>query len=54
MLQDRHGLIDHADQIDVLSPAWFHANANGMLYGNDSPAVTQFAKAHGIKVDEKK
>jgi spore germination protein len=43
-------LRDHADQIDVLSPAWFHADANGMLYGNDSPAVTAFAKAHGIKV----
>jgi len=43
-------LRDHADQIDVLSPAWFHANADGTLYGSDSPAVTQFAKAHGIKV----
>jgi spore germination protein YaaH len=44
------GLIDHADQIDVLAPAWFHANANGLLYGSDAPAVTQFARAHGIKV----
>jgi spore germination protein len=43
-------LRDHADQIDVLAPAWFHSDADGMLYGNDSPAVTQFAKAHGIKV----
>jgi len=43
-------LRDHADQIDVLAPAWFHSDAEGMLYGNDSPAVTQFAKAHGIKV----
>ncbi|HVA26477.1 MAG TPA: glycosyl hydrolase family 18 protein, partial [Chloroflexota bacterium] len=43
-------LRDHADQIDILAPAWFHANANGMIYGSDSPAVTQFAKAHGIKV----
>jgi spore germination protein len=43
-------LRDHADQIDVLAPAWFHLNANGMIYGNDTPAVTQFAKAHGIKV----
>jgi len=43
-------LRDHADQIDVIAPAWFHANANGMIYGNDSPAVTQFARAHGIKV----
>lgn len=43
-------LRDHADQIDILSPAWFHSNANGMIYGNDSPVVTQFAKAHGIKV----
>jgi spore germination protein YaaH len=43
-------LRDHADQIDVLAPAWFHSDADGMLYGNDSPAVTQFAKAHGIRV----
>jgi len=43
-------LRDHADQIDVLSPAWFHADANGLLYGNDSPAVTEFARAHGIKI----
>lgn len=43
-------LRDHPDQIDVLSPAWFHANVNGQIYGNDSPAVSQFAKAHGIKL----
>lgn len=43
-------LRDHASQIDVLAPAWFHATANGAITGNDSPAVTQFARAHGIKV----
>lgn len=43
-------LRSHADQIDVLSPAWFHSDANGMIYGSDSPQVTQFAKDHGIKV----
>jgi spore germination protein len=43
-------LRDHLDQIDVIAPAWFKSDAQGMLYGNDSPAVTQFAKSHGIKV----
>jgi len=43
-------LRDHAAEIDIVSPAWFHADANGKLSGSDSPAVTQFAKAHGIKV----
>ncbi|HVA25455.1 MAG TPA: glycosyl hydrolase family 18 protein [Chloroflexota bacterium] len=40
----------HPEDIDVLSPAWFHLDANGNVYGSDSPEVTQFAKAHGIKI----
>ena len=40
----------HPENIDVLSPAWFHLDANGDVYGEDSPQVTQFAKARGIKV----
>ncbi len=40
----------HPDEIDVLSPQWFHLDANGEIYGSDSPEVTQFAKAHGIKL----
>src|SRR5581483_11877955 len=28
----------------------FHLDANGNIYGDDSPQVTQWAKAHGIKV----
>src|SRR5437870_4038951 len=37
-------LRDHAGQIDVLAPAWFHSDADGMLYGNGSPEILQFAK----------
>lgn len=40
----------HPEDVDVISPAWFHMDANGDVYGNDSPEVTQFAKQHGIKV----
>jgi spore germination protein len=40
----------HPENIDVLSPAWFHLDANGDIYGDDVPAITQFAKAHGIKM----
>lgn len=43
-------LRDHASQIDVLSPAWFHATVNGAIVGSDSPAVSQFARSHGIKL----
>jgi spore germination protein len=40
----------HPENIDVLAPAWFHLDANGNVYGNDAPEVTQFARAHGIKL----
>jgi spore germination protein len=40
----------HPDRLDILSPAWFHMDAAGNIYGKDVPSVTQFAKAHGIKV----
>jgi spore germination protein YaaH len=43
-------LRQHPEAIDVLSPAWFHLADNGDVYGSDSAEVTQFAKAHGIKV----
>ncbi len=43
-------LREHPDQIDIIAPAWFHTDANGMLVGNDVPAVSQFARAHGIKI----
>ena len=40
----------HPEDIDVLSPDWFHLDYNGNIYGDDSPDVTAFAKAHGIKL----
>jgi spore germination protein YaaH len=40
----------HPNEVDVLSPQWFHLDANGDVYGSDSPDVTRFAKSHGIKV----
>jgi len=43
-------LRDHAGQIDIIAPAWFHTDANGTLVGSDSPAVSQFARTHGIKI----
>ncbi len=40
----------HPERVDVLSPAWFHFDDHGNIYGSDWPAVTGFAREHGIKV----
>ncbi|HEX6510994.1 MAG TPA: glycosyl hydrolase family 18 protein [Chloroflexota bacterium] len=40
----------HPDSIDVLSPAWFYLDDNGNVQGQDSPEVSRFARAHGIKL----
>jgi spore germination protein YaaH len=44
------GVRQHPEDVDVISPAWFHLNSAGDVYGNDVPSVTQFAKANGIKI----
>ncbi len=43
-------LSSHPEQIDILSPAWFNVDADGNISGHDSPAVSTFARAHGIKL----
>ena len=43
-------LADHAAQIDYLSPAWFQVTASGTIAGQDSLAVSGFARSHGIKL----
>jgi len=40
----------HPENIDVLSPAWFHLDDDGDVYGDDIPSVTRFAKEHNIKL----
>ena len=40
----------HPEDFDVLSPAWFHFDADGDIYGQASPEVEQFARAHNIKL----
>ena len=43
-------VLQHPEDVDVISPAWFHLNAAGDVYGSDVPSVTQWAHQHGIKV----
>ncbi|MHB8621341.1 MAG: glycosyl hydrolase family 18 protein [Chloroflexota bacterium] len=43
-------LVAHPGDIDVLAPAWFHLDAAGNVQGHDVPAVSAFARAHGIKL----
>jgi spore germination protein YaaH len=40
----------HPENIDVLSPAWYHLDGDGNIYGSGSAQVTRFAHEHGIKV----
>src|SRR5262249_46360072 len=40
----------HPENVDVISPGWFHLNAVGDVYGHDVPQVTRWAHQHGIKV----
>ena len=40
----------HPEDVDVISPGWFHLNAHGDIYGNDVPQITKWAHDHGIKV----
>jgi spore germination protein len=40
----------HPEDFDYLSPAWFHLDGNGEVYGTGSPSVERFAQQHGIKL----
>ena len=40
----------HPEDVDVISPGWFHLDAHGDVYGNDVPQITRWAHDHGIKI----
>ena len=42
--------IDHADKIDILVPAWYGVDGNGLMWGGPNPYVLQTAAQHHVPV----
>src|SRR5580704_19161913 len=40
----------HADKIDLLVPAWYSVDADGLLSGGPNPLVLETAKQHHVSV----
>src|SRR5579864_345356 len=40
----------HADKIDLLVPAWYRVDADGLLSGGPNPLVLETAKQHHVPV----
>jgi len=43
---------DHADKIDILVPAWYGVDGNGLMWGGPNPFVLQTAAQHHVPVAE--
>ncbi len=41
---------DHADKIDILVPAWYGVDGNGLMWGAPNPFVLQTAAQHHVPV----
>jgi spore germination protein YaaH len=41
---------EHADKVDILVPAWYSVDSNGLVWGGPNPAVLQTAVAHHVPV----
>ncbi len=41
---------DHADRIDILVPAWYSVDGNGLVWGAPNPAVLKTAEEHRVPV----
>jgi spore germination protein YaaH len=42
--------VDHADKIDILVPAWYSVDGNGLMWGGPNPQVLQVAAQHHVPV----
>jgi spore germination protein YaaH len=42
--------MDHADKVDLLVPAWYSVDANGLVWGGPNPAVLKTATEHHVPV----
>jgi spore germination protein YaaH len=43
-------LAEHADKVDILVPAWYNVDGNGLVWGGPSPYVLQTAAQHHVPV----
>ena len=41
---------DHADKVDILVPAWYSVDANGLVWGGPNPGVLRTAADHHVPV----
>ena len=41
---------EHADKIDILVPAWYGIDGNGLMWGGPDPSVLQIAAQHHVPV----
>src|SRR5580692_2414413 len=41
---------DHADKIDILVPAWYGVDGNGLMWGGPNPQVLEVARQHHVPV----
>jgi spore germination protein YaaH len=42
--------VEHADKVDVLVPAWYSVDGNGLVWGKPNPYVLQTAAQHHVPV----
>jgi spore germination protein YaaH len=42
--------IEHADKIDILVPAWYGVDGNGLMWGGPNPQVLEVARQHHVPV----
>ena len=41
---------EHADKVDVLVPAWYQVDSNGLVWGGPNAAVMKIAAVHHVSV----
>jgi spore germination protein YaaH len=41
---------EHADKIDILVPAWYRVDGNGLMWGGPNPHVLEIAAQHHVPV----
>ena len=39
---------EHADKIDILVPAWYSVDGNGLVWGGPNPDVLKTASTHHV------
>ncbi|MGO8793305.1 MAG: glycosyl hydrolase family 18 protein [Candidatus Sulfotelmatobacter sp.] len=42
--------IEHADKIDIIVPAWYHVDGNGLMWGGPNPQVLEVAAQRHVPV----